>query len=73
MSTVIVHSVDCRVFTLVGLDEIDSVDVDGVGRWIVTTVTADVAFSTVVVCSLDCRVFTLVGLDEIDSVDVYTV
>ena len=61
------------VFTLVGLDEIDSVDVDCVGGWVVTTFTADVAFLTIGVCSVDCRVFTLVGLNGIDSLDVYTV
>ena len=31
LSTVVVRSVDCRVCTLVGLDEIDSVDVECVG------------------------------------------
>ena len=55
---------------MVGLDEVDSVDVDSVAGWVVTTFTADVALSTVVVFLVDCRVCTMVGLDEIYSVDV---
>ena len=61
---------DCRVFTLVGLDEIDSVDVDCVGGWVVTTFTADVTFSTTVFCSVDCRICSMARLDETASVDV---
>ena len=49
ISAVVIRSVDFRVCTMVGLDEIDSVDVDSVEGWVVTSSVVDVRLELIVV------------------------